>query len=424
MSCLADAVSDLVDSRARLVSGDLNVTVQRVRRALARPVGLHGHVAVLLFWGRQQYTSVLRPYLERELVTNGGVVDEVWLCMTTPKRSDLQAGRRWAAATPQVHAFNAVANTTGGNFNYCYEHLPSHAAAKAGWQLQRTLLLKVDDDVVFVDRGALAYLAAHKMFHRSAAFRRRGIVIANVVNHGHLPFLHAALGTWTPRRCLGYFAQTALPEPALRLSGELQHVAFLQHLRDSLRQDPLSTGDSSGADGGRGGVHHGRGLEAYWFGSWDLNACNCTGLVPQRANRCAGGRFYRWGINVVAISAASLLRFPDDNDEWWITAGWQTGISQEGRAVSIDGIAPDVIHAEVAGKAVVVHYAYSRQRQGKIDADGCLLRQYGLLARNLGNWSIAALGNLTCSMREQHSARWGFAGKRNSLAGQRAYGVQ
>ena len=155
-SCIADAVSDLVDSRGRLASGELNVTVQRVRRALARPAGLHSHVAVLLFWGRQQYTRVLSPYLERELATNGGVVDEIWLCMTTPKRSDLQAGRRWAAAIPQVHAFNAVANTTGGNYNYCYDHLPSHAAAKAGWQLRRTLLLKVDDDVVFIDHGALA----------------------------------------------------------------------------------------------------------------------------------------------------------------------------------------------------------------------------------------------------------------------------
>lgn len=167
-----------------------------------------------------------------------------------------------------------------------------------------------------------AYLAAHKMFHRSAAFRRRGVALANVVNHGHLPFVHAALGTWTPRRRIGYFAQTALPEPALRLSGELQHVAFLRHLRDSLRLDPLSAGDGGrgdgggsdgggasvdeSSDGGNGGVSGGRGLEAYRFGSWDLNACNCTGLVPQRANRCAGGHFYRWGINVVAISGASL----------------------------------------------------------------------------------------------------------------------
>ena len=38
---------------------------------------------------------------------------------------------------------------------------------------------------------------------------------------------------------------------------------------------------------------------------------------------------------------------PDDNDEWWVTAGWPQWLDQ---------------HAEVAGDAVVVHYAYSRQR--------------------------------------------------------------
>ena len=52
------------------------------------------------------------------------------------------------------------------------------------------------------------------------------------------------------------------------------------------------------------------------------------------------------------------------------------------------------------------------QRQARMDADGCLLRQYGLLARNLGNWSIASLGNLTCSMREQHGAAARGSGNR------------
>ena len=68
----------------------------------------------------------------------------------------------------------------------------------------RTLFIKVDDDIVRMERHALAYLSAHKLFHASSSFRRDGLVSANVINHGHLGYLHQALGAWHPSHEYSY----------------------------------------------------------------------------------------------------------------------------------------------------------------------------------------------------------------------------
>ena len=35
----------------------------------------------------------------------------------------------------------------------------------------RTLFVRVDDDVVYIERGAFSLLVAHKLFHKSKLFR-------------------------------------------------------------------------------------------------------------------------------------------------------------------------------------------------------------------------------------------------------------
>ena len=88
-------------------------------------------------------------------------------------------------------------------------------------------------------------------------------------------------------------------------------------------------------------------------------------LAPKlRANRCVGGHFFRWGINAIAFGGSMVdgRMLPDTNDEWWITAGWP---EQRG--------AP---HSEVAGDAIVVHFAYRHQRGPGFDEGGALLQQY------------------------------------------------
>ena len=63
---------------------------------------------------------------------------------------------------------------------------------------------QVDDDIVRMEKDSLAYLAAHKLFHPSAAFRKFGVASANVINHGHLAYLHEAFGAWRPAKQFDY----------------------------------------------------------------------------------------------------------------------------------------------------------------------------------------------------------------------------
>lgn len=154
LKCLADAAAVLVANRTT-VNASTDVTAYRVRNAMRRPGAMYRHLVAMLFWGRKEYTPILRPYMERELAVYGGAIDEIWLCMTTPMESERAAGRAWAAEVPQVRAFDvpaanrsvATANqsdTVGAAINYCYEGLLPRAASANGWSLKKTLIVKVN----------------------------------------------------------------------------------------------------------------------------------------------------------------------------------------------------------------------------------------------------------------------------------------
>ena len=79
---------------------------------------------------------------------------------------------------------------------------------------------------------ALTHLAAHKLFHPSAAFREHGIASANVINHGHLAVLHEALGAWAaaPRHRYDFHKYCSQPGDHLLANGLRQHAAYLGHV--------------------------------------------------------------------------------------------------------------------------------------------------------------------------------------------------
>ena len=57
---------------------------------------------------------------------------------------------------------------------------------------------------------------------------------------------------------------------------------------------------------------------------------------------------------------------PDASEDWWLTAGWPHWLGQ---------------HSEVAGHAVVVNFAYGRQRKYSRNRIDSLLKNYSELAR-------------------------------------------
>lgn len=149
-----------------------------MRRHIRKKLGYFDRIVVLLFWGRRRYTSLLKPYLTRELVAHGGVVDEIWLCVTTSDAQDVSLAHDWSSAQKEVVSYDVHKTYPQVKHGIRYGCLGD--LARNG---SRTLFIKVDDDIVRMERHALAYLSAHKLFHASSSFRRDGLVSANVINH-------------------------------------------------------------------------------------------------------------------------------------------------------------------------------------------------------------------------------------------------
>ena len=151
--CLQNAVSALARDRVkRRYAPDPPLQVSSRVRGEIGPSAQYDSIVALIFWGRARYTSILQPYLERELVQRGGVVDEIWLCMATHSIVDLHDGRAWAAANPAVRAFDVGSKKSSGSRMLCFDEvLQNHS---------RKLFIKIDDDIIYIRAGALAYLAA------------------------------------------------------------------------------------------------------------------------------------------------------------------------------------------------------------------------------------------------------------------------
>ena len=183
--------------------------------------------------------------------------------MNTKSVSDRNVAFSWAGDSPQVKAFDVYGRQPSG-ITHCFnEVLQNHST---------TLFIKLDDDIVLIERHALAHLAAHKLFHPSASFRKYGVASANVINHGHLAFVHEALGAWTPagHSKPDYYSFWGQPGTWLLRHGIRQHEDFLRHVAEGT-------------------------TDAYHFGVWDMNQCSCDGRLHDKGgSHCLGGHHYRY----------------------------------------------------------------------------------------------------------------------------------
>ena len=189
-----------------------------------------------------------------------------------------------------------------------------------------TLFVRVDDDIVFIEQGAVTQLVAHKLFHKNFLFRLHGIALGNVVNHCQLPYLHEAIGAFdTP--ATGRFGYYDASWTNVTLA-HAQHVSFLAHYKSNT-------------------------LHKYHFPTWDMNACACESLQPE-LNICNSG-WYRWCMNFFVVSGQSIQNetvavFPDRREESWISAHLPKKYG---------------IHTESVGRALAVHFSYGVQRGKK-----------------------------------------------------------
>lgn len=348
---------------------------------------------IAVFCCRQETLPILDSYMRRQLRSAGGVVDEVLLLENTHEPVALARMREVASTTPGYRLIVPTAHNTFGRdispYLALYEQLSDES----------TLYIKLDDDVVYIDPGAIAALAeAHRRHAQTHC-----VLSANVVNHSRLSYLHQLIGAFlplVPSNPEDLRAPWVLPtdddvitvaaSPGSEGGEPIGPGERLERARDN---DHLFENDPHGACSLASGlcaaaIHESflrrvaEGTEGRYRGGrrgalWDLG-------VSQSFP--ASERHVRWSINAVALTAAqvrsmNLTTFPDTpmadgsfyqgpvvlDDEMVISSTWPALHDCRSAAV-LD--------------ALVVHFSFGPQRL-TLMRDTDLLERYRVLARKL-----------------------------------------
>ncbi|KAL8681910.1 MAG: hypothetical protein Q9186_001996 [Xanthomendoza sp. 1 TL-2023] len=145
----------------------------------------------LVFYGRRSRVEILNCYLKQNLKRNGGLLDEVIFLARTDNVEDL-------AYLDQI-----VAETTGYSRHNVTNHNTRASKVTYGqaWEVAErgTMYIKIDDDIMFIEKNAIASLIATKIAHPEHL-----LVSTNTINSPRLAWLHSHLGAIHPY----------LPEPS------------------------------------------------------------------------------------------------------------------------------------------------------------------------------------------------------------------
>ncbi|KAF5680015.1 hypothetical protein FHETE_557 [Fusarium heterosporum] len=139
-------------------------------------------VSGLIFFGRKSRVEIMQCYIERNMVDNGGWLDEVLWVVNTDKQEDLRYLEEILATNPRykkVHP-DEIAGT------YTYKNI---------WKLldRGKYYVKIDDDIVWIDDNAIPSLVTRKIENPDDF-----VVSGNIINNPPLGFFHMRMGAIHP----------------------------------------------------------------------------------------------------------------------------------------------------------------------------------------------------------------------------------
>ncbi|KAJ4246349.1 hypothetical protein NW762_013700 [Fusarium torreyae] len=148
-------------------------------------------VSGLVFYGRKSRVSSLRCYLERNMVDNGGWLDEVLWIVNTNNKEDLRYLDEITANSPTRHK-KVIPE----------KHLATYTYKKAWRHLERgKYYIKIDDDILWIDDDAIPNLVTRKLENPDDF-----VVSGNIINNPPLGFFHYRMGALHP-----YFPEPSQP---------------------------------------------------------------------------------------------------------------------------------------------------------------------------------------------------------------------
>ncbi|KAL8644713.1 MAG: hypothetical protein Q9226_007627 [Calogaya cf. arnoldii] len=129
----------------------------------------------LIFFGRPTTIAILDCYLKKNLVTNGGFLDEVLFAVNTDNKADI----KYLDQLIKTNKLYKKITYPVLGYKEAWEHsvVPEH------------MYIKIDDDMVFFDDNAVANVVYSKVKHPDSL-----LVVANLVNSPETGWLHYHFG--------------------------------------------------------------------------------------------------------------------------------------------------------------------------------------------------------------------------------------
>ena len=139
-----------------------------------RPGGLK--ITAVVFYGRRAPSSLLECYLRRNLVSNGGWLDEVIWAINT---MDLRDQEYMYDLVLTSDSYRRLDINEGG-YNDIWQ---------TAFTQNDTMYIKIDDDVIYIDDSAISRIVETKLQRPDSL-----IVSANIINSPALGWLHYHVG--------------------------------------------------------------------------------------------------------------------------------------------------------------------------------------------------------------------------------------
>jgi hypothetical protein len=142
-----------------------------------KPVG--PKIIGLIFYGRRDRAAILDCYLKRNLVTNGGWLDEVVWGVNTENADDLVYLEEIIPSSPSYRRLDLKETGYVNLWNQSVEH--------------GNIYIKLDDDVVYIHEDAIPLIVNTLITDSRAA-----VVSANVINSPEHNWVHYRIGAVRP----------------------------------------------------------------------------------------------------------------------------------------------------------------------------------------------------------------------------------
>ncbi len=140
------------------------------------------NIIALVFYGRKASVSILLKYLEKNLKSNGGILDKIVFAVRTKKPGDLKYLEEYLKLKIgneyERHDFN---NEHDRKYKEPYRNLH-----------ENDLVFKIDDDIVFISNDTFESMVEEYLKNNAV------ILSANVINHPILTHVHSKLGVILP----------------------------------------------------------------------------------------------------------------------------------------------------------------------------------------------------------------------------------